>query len=321
MGRDACGSSTRAEAKCAAYRSARPRAQGGHGGTVVSVGAGPAPAAWRHLPARRAGEAEARTGASTSAALSADESRLLADRATVRLSPEGLRILCEVSPAAAEAAHCGTSPNPAGGFSPQYGSSATATRQLLSLGAEVARPPDRSRQGWSGRIGAAAQCTQEAAARSGYTFPRPRVPEQRQPSGYPYAQCRGAGIVDDLGERASTSRPRRITTCSCCCSIRKMAAEEVRPVDANEHLGAGAATPVARRARALPHAHGLRHAAHEEECRSDDEIDEDRVTSTNRLRARRAPQERRSGARRTSSRRRRRRQAHPEGRGGWAKPR
>lgn len=68
------------------------------------------------------------------------ESRLLAGRATVRLSPEGLRVLREVSPAAAEAAerrHAACAP--AGWIEAEIPveSLAYATRQLLSLGPEI----------------------------------------------------------------------------------------------------------------------------------------------------------------------------------------
>ena len=68
------------------------------------------------------------------------ESRLLAERATVRLSAEGLRILREVSPAAAEAAerrHAACAP--AGWIRAEIPveNRAYATRQLLSLGPEV----------------------------------------------------------------------------------------------------------------------------------------------------------------------------------------
>lgn len=68
------------------------------------------------------------------------EARLLRERATVRLSPEGLRTLREVSPAAAEAAdrkHVAS--HPAGWIEAEIPveNVAYATRQLLSLGPEV----------------------------------------------------------------------------------------------------------------------------------------------------------------------------------------
>ena len=68
------------------------------------------------------------------------ESRLLAGRATVRLSTEGLRILREVSPAAAEAAerqHEACSPTGWIRAEIPIESPAYATRQFLSLGSDV----------------------------------------------------------------------------------------------------------------------------------------------------------------------------------------
>ncbi len=113
------------------------------------------------------------------------ESRLLADRATVRLSPEGLRILREVSPAAAEAAdrrHVAC--NPAGWIQSEIPveNPAYATRQLLSLGAEVevlvsaaTAPLDRGSGPGPGPGASVALplSALKAAARSGYTFSAP----------------------------------------------------------------------------------------------------------------------------------------------------
>ncbi len=78
------------------------------------------------------------------------EARLLRERATVRLSPEGLRILREVSPAAAEAAarHHVRARRP-GWIEAEIPveAAAYATRQLLSLGSEceVLAPPELRR--------------------------------------------------------------------------------------------------------------------------------------------------------------------------------
>lgn len=78
------------------------------------------------------------------------ESRLLTGRATVRLSAEGRRILREVSPAAAEAAeraHEACAPEGWIRAEIPVESRAYATRQLLSLGAEieVVAPPELRR--------------------------------------------------------------------------------------------------------------------------------------------------------------------------------
>lgn len=89
------------------------------------------------------------------------ESRLLTGRATVRLSPEGRRLLREVSPAAADAAERAHEPSSPDGWiraDIPVESRAYATRQFLSLGPEVeVLAPPELREAVSAAAGAMAR--------------------------------------------------------------------------------------------------------------------------------------------------------------------